>query len=281
LTAASSPITYTDDGFSILVVEPWVKQQVQIVRQYLTSFVNHLQGKVNQIILVDLVAGSGLYSLGANREIFPGVPLMAMGLDLPISKFVFCENDPEQYKALKIRVNRYFKDKNAVLLESKWDELAARLNLYVPPSKENFKTAVLCLCNPSSFEVPFDVMDRLAEKDFSFLIPFTFPLNGRINYKHYIHQQHEKLKNYLGGYKDFEKLEKNVASNTLFYKRLLAIYEKNMVANEMNSFFSTHRLDSGLMEIPTYTMGLFSKLNSAKLIHRDVIESEFKQISLF
>lgn len=281
MTAASSPITYTDDGFSILVVEPWVKQQVQIVRQYLTSFVNHLQGKVNQIILVDLVAGSGLYSLGANREIFPGVPLMAMGLDLPISKFVFCENDPEQYKALKIRVNRYFKDKNAVLLERKWDELAARLNLYVPPSKENFKTAVLCLCNPSSFEVPFDVMDRLAEKDFSFLIPFTFPLNGRINYKHYIHHQHEKLKNYLAGYKDFEKLEKNVVSNTLFYKRLLAIYEKNMVANEMNSFFSTHRLDSGLMEIPTYTMGLFSKLNSAKLIHRDVIESEFKQISLF
>ncbi len=262
-------------------MEPWVKQQGQIIRQYLTSFVNHLQGKVDQIILVDLVAGSGLFSLGSNREIFPGVPLMAMELGLPISKFVFCENDPEQFKALKIRVNRYFKNKNVVLLESNWDELAARINLYVPPSKENFKTAVLCFCNPFSFEVPFDLMDRLAEKDFSFLVPFTFPLNERINYRHYLHHQHEKVKNYMGGFKDMERLEKNLTSDTEFYKRLLTIYEKNMEVNEMNSFFSTHKLDSGLMEMPSYSIGLFSKLKASKLIHQNVIESESKQTTLF
>lgn len=281
MTSASSLITYTDDGFSITVAEPWVKQQAWIVTQYLTSFVNHLQGKVDQIIFVDLVVGSGLYSLGGKREIFPGVSLMAMKLDLPITKFVLCENDPEKYKALKIRVNRYFKNKNVVLLESNWDELVARINLYVPSGKQNFKTAVLCLCNPFSFEVPFDLMDRLAEKDFSFLVPFTFPLNERINYRHYLHHQHEKVKNYMGGFKDMEKLEKNLASNTEFYKRLIKIYEKNMEANGLSSLFSTHKLDSGLMEMPTYSIGLFSKLNVSKLVYQKVIESESKQTTLF
>jgi three-Cys-motif partner protein len=281
LTSASSSIGYADDGFSITVAEPWVKQQVRIITQYLISFVNHQQGKVDQIIFVDLVAGSGFCSLGAKREIFPGAPLMALQQDLPISKFVFCENDPEKYKALKIRVSRYFKDKNVVMLESNWEELAARINLYVPPSQDNFKTAVFCLCNPFSFEVPFDLLDRLPEKDFNFLVPFTFPLNERINYKHYLQHQREKLKNYLGGYKDMGKLEKNLAGNTEFYKRLLKIYEKNMETKGMNSSFSTHKLDSGLMEMPTYTIGLFSKLTSSKLIHRDVIDSESKQTTLF
>jgi three-Cys-motif partner protein len=281
LTSVSSPIAYTDDGFNILMAEPWIKHQMLIIKQYLTAFVTHAHGKADQIIFVDLTAGSGLYSLGAKREIYPGVPFMAMEPGLPISKFVFCESDPEQYKALKIRINRYFKDKNVVLLESRWEELADRINLYVPASTDNFKTAVLCLCNPFSFEVPFDLLDRLTERDFSFLIPFTIPLNERLDYKHYLLHQSEKLKNYLGGYKDMEKLNKNLSSNTEFYRRLLKTFEKNMEANGMNSFFLTSKLDSGLMVMPTYTTGFFSKLGYAKSIYQDVIESGAKQATLF
>lgn len=272
---------YTDDGFSITVAEPWFKQKVQILGQYLSSFASQLEGKADQIIFVDLTAGNGLYSLGAGREVFPGVPLMALQLDLPVSKFVFCENDPEQFKALKIRVNRYFKTKNVVLLDGSWSELVDRMSLYVPQAAENYRPAVLCVCNPFSLDVPFDVLDRLAEKGFNFLIPFTFALNDRVDYKHYLQQRKEKLKDYMGGYKDVEKLEKNISGNTDFYRRLVRVYEKNMEALGFDASFSVHKLDSGLMEMPTYTIGLFTRITSSKTIRQRVAEAGSFQTSLF
>ena len=105
-----------DDGFAITAAEPWIKHKVTVLQQYITAFVSNLAGKVDDIILVDLFSGNGLYSLGARKEVFAGSALMALGLDLPISKFVLCEKDPDQAKILKIRVNKHFRGKNVVLL---------------------------------------------------------------------------------------------------------------------------------------------------------------------
>lgn len=272
---------FTDDGFGITAAEPWFKSKIQIIQEYLTSFVTNLAGRADEIVFVDLFSGSGLYSLGAKREIFAGTPLMALAQDLPIQRFVFCERDPEQFKALKIRVNKYYRGKNVILMDGKPEELIDKFKLYIPPSKSDFKVAVFCVCDPFSLDTSFELVENLSKLGFNFLIPFTFALNKRLNYKYYLKEEKEKLKRYLGGYKDMDRLEKGTENNAQFYKRLIQIYENNILAAGLNASTSVHKLDSGLMEMPVYYMGLFSREYSTKAIQHDVEATRNTQFELF
>jgi three-Cys-motif partner protein len=272
---------FHDDGFVTTAAEPWVKQKVRVVQQYLLSFVGKLAGQVDDIFFIDLYAGNGFYSLGAKKEIFPGVGMMALGLEMPISKFIFCEKDADQSRILKIRVNRYFRGKNVVLLEGKPEDLVEKLRMYTPQSKGDYRVAIFCACDPFSLEPGLDTIDQLSAMGFSFLIPFTFSLNDRVNYRFYLTEGGDRTRKFLGGTKDMDRLEKGIGNNVQFYKRLIHIYENNILALGLNTANSVHKLDSGLMEIPFYCVGFFSKQFSTKAIQQDVETLGNVQFELF
>ncbi len=272
---------FNDDGFWITSAEPWFKQKVQIIQEYLTAFVTNLADNTNEVVLVDLFSGSGLYSLGAKREIFAGTPLMGLAQDLPINRFVFCERDVEQFKALKIRVNTYYKEKNVILMNGKPEELIDKLKLYIPASKGDFKVAVFCVCDPFSLDIPFDTIEVLSKMGFNFLMPFTFALNRHLNFRYYLKDDTEKIRKYLGGYKDMDHLGKGIENNFQFYKRLIEIYKSNLRSAGLRAITSIHKLDSGLLELPTYSMSFFSNNLSTKTIKQDVEVTRNLQFGLF
>jgi len=280
LNPASSPLlSFPDDGFSVTAAEPWIKGKIQIIQQYLHSFASSLAGKADEIVFIDLYAGSGIYSLGARKELFAASSLMALSLEVPITKFIFCDPDKEQLSILKIRVNKYFRGKNVLLLDGKPEELIQKFSHYVPRSKGSFKVAVFCLCDPFSLDLHFDTVSRLAEQGFNFLIPFSFAINDRLDYRFYLKEN--KLRKFLNGPGDIDRVSHDMDNNFQFYKRLVQIYQNNMLALGYNLSLSTHKADSGLMELPTYQIGFFSKQVSTKAIQQDVEATRHTQLELF
>jgi three-Cys-motif partner protein len=277
----SSQQIFPDDGFSVTAAEPWIKAKTSIIQQYVSSFAGTLAGKVDDIVFIDLFAGNGMFSLGARSQLFAAPPLMALSLEVPITKFIFCEREEEQLRILKIRVNKHFKGKNVLLLNGKPKDVISKFTHYVPRSKGAYKVAVFCLCDSFSFDLPFDTIMQLADQGFNFLIPFTFALNDRLNYKFYLKENREKLKTFLAGEEDVKRLEKGLDSNYQFYKRLVQIYQSNMLALGYNLSVSTHKADSGLMELPAYQIGFFSKQISTKTIQQDVEATRHQQFELF
>lgn len=273
-------LLFPDDNLPSVAAEPWVKAKVNIISQYLTSFAGQLAGKVDDIIFVDLYAGNGLYSMGTRKELFPSSALMSLSLDVPISRFVFCEYDSDRLNTLKIRVNKYFRNRNVILLDGKPEELVNRFDLYVPPSKGSYKSAVLCLCDPFSLDLPFSAIKMLSEKGFSFLIPFTFALNDRINYEFYLIENRDRLQKFLGT-DNLDRLEMNVDTNITFYKRLVMIYQNNLLGMGFNGSTSVHKIDSGLMELPVYYMGFYSQNVPARDIQDAVEATHHVQFDLF
>ncbi|MBX2962453.1 MAG: three-Cys-motif partner protein TcmP [Cyclobacteriaceae bacterium] len=271
---------FVNDGFPITAAEPWFKVKVQLIQRYLRSFVTHCAEKSDEIIVVDLFAGSGLYSLGYQKELFPGSCLASLQADLPISKWIFCERDPEFAWALKVRVNKYFKGKNVLIFEDALDKLPEKLKYYVPVSKRGYRVSVFCIVDPFAIDVPMTMLNTLHEAGFSFVIPFTFSLNDRHNFRFYLSEHREKLKKFLGEDRDVEKLDDS-KSNLEFYKRSVRIIRNNMLVMGMNSSLSVQRLDSGLMELPIYYIGIFSKLYPARIIQREVEETVRNQFTLF
>ena len=273
--------SFADDGLAITTVESWARQKVNLVRQYLTAFVAAVENQVDEMVFVDLYAKNGLCCLGARDDIFAGIPLMALSQPLPIHKYVFCESDAEQFRDLKIRINRYFKQKNTVLLEGKPADLQEKLKLYVPAWRKSHRVAVFCVADSFLPEPDLSLVRHLGDHGFSFLIPLTFHLNATLDFRFYLHQEASKLKHFAGE-DDLQKvLGKNMSSNRQFYKRLTRWYEEQVRAHGMQTAVAHHKMDSGLMEMPSYAMFLLSALYPAKTIQAEALASGIHQFNLF
>jgi len=277
-TSSTFPSSFQDDGFITTAAEPWFKVKVQLIQQYFNSFVTNVWGKVDDIVFVDLFSGSGLYSIGHKKELFAATSLASLQTELPVSKWVFCEHSSENANALKIRVNKYFRGKNVVIFESRPDQIIDKFRSYIPQTKGSYKVAVFCVVDPFSIDIPFETIDALNDFGFSFLIPYNFSLNSRLDYKHYTKDQKERLTKYLGG---FHEKFKDVTSNQEFYKRLVKCHQNNMLMLGLNTSLTVHKLDSGLMEMPHYYMGFFSKQLSPKIVQQEVIAESHHQLQLF
>ena len=270
--------SFQDDGFITTAAEPWFKVKVQLIQQYFHSFVTNVSGKVDDIVFVDLFSGSGLYSIGHQKELFAATCLASLQTDLPVTKWIFCEHSAENAKALKIRVNKYFRGKNVVIFESKPDQLIDKFRSYVPQSKGSYKVAVFCVVDPFSIDIPFATLDSLNGMGFSFLIPYSFSLNKRLDYRFYSKEQKERLIKYIGASHDNFKESK---SNHDFYKRVVRAHQNNMLMLGLNTVLSVHKLDSGLMEMPYYYVGFASRQLSPKVVRQEVLAEGHHQLPLF
>jgi three-Cys-motif partner protein len=277
-TSSAFLSSFQDDGFITTAAEPWFKVKVQLIQQYFHSFVTNVSVKVDDIVFVDLFSGSGLYSIGHQKELFAATCLASLQTDLPISKWIFCEHDHENAKALKVRVNKYFRGKNVVIFESKPDQAIDKFRSYVPQSKGSHKVAVICVVDPFSIDIPFATLDALADMGFSFLIPYTFSVNNRMDYRFYTREQKERLTRYLGGLPDRFRDSK---SNHDFYKRLVRAHQNNLLMLGLNTSLTVHKLDSGLMEMPYYYMGFSSRQLSPKIVQQEVLNESHHQLQLF
>jgi three-Cys-motif partner protein len=275
---AKPPLSFLSDDFTVTAVEPWFKVKVQVIKEYLQAFTAQMVGKVDEIVFIDLFAGSGFYSTGFQKQLIPMPALYALGCDPPFTKFIFCEPNDEAAKALKVRVNKYYRGRNVVIFEDRPENLLDKFRVYVPPSKKNYKVAALCLIDPFSLEFSFDLIEKLACLGYSFLMPYTFQLNARTDYRYYLKEQREKLSRFLG-HNPSSVFAAN--SNTEFYKKLVRTHQNNMLTLGLTVSLSAHKIDSKQMELPMFYVGMFSKQVSIKSIAKEVRESEHQQFGLF
>lgn len=277
----SSLPVISDDGFTRIAAEPWFERKTRIFEHYLLSFAANMAGRVDDLIFIDLYAGAGQYALGATGTPSPTPSLLSLSVDAPVTKYIFCEKDVESARALKVRVNKYFRGKNVLILESTPDKLLDRFRYYVPPDRKGYKVSVFCLADPFALDPPFEVIGKLAAMGFNFLIPYTFPLNRRITYAHYLNEHREKLVRFLGGTMSVESLGKSFAGNLQFYKRVVELHQRNMLALGLNASLTVHKLDSMMIELPMFYMGFFSRGLPARRIQKEVQASVNPQFALF
>lgn len=279
LKLSGSVPNFQSDGLSITAAEPWFKVKVQLIQSYLQAFMMNASQKTTEIIFVDLFSGSGLYSCGHKKEIFAGSCLASLTAETPFQHRIFCEEDVDHARALDKRVKKFFPDQRVTVLNVGHHEWMESLQSIIPASKPGYKVAVICLADPFSMNIPFGAVNKLAALGYSFLIPFTFPLNTRVDCRYYSREHPDLLKKYIGD-GNYERLAV-VESNVHFYRKLVRMYQNNMLVMGQNSALSSHKLDSRMMELPAYYIGFFSKQFSTQAIQRDVNVSEHLQFELF
>ncbi|MBX7126445.1 MAG: three-Cys-motif partner protein TcmP [Cyclobacteriaceae bacterium] len=281
-TRAVPPLTdFPNDGFPVTAAEGWYRHKMRIVQDYLAAYVGQLAGRADDFTLVDLYAGNGLYSMGTRRERFAGSALAALGQDLPIHRYIFCEAEADQLGALKVRVNRHFRNKHVILLEGRPEHLLEKIKLYAPASRQGFASSLICLCDPFSLNPPFSVVQELAAHGFTLIVPFTFPLNAQMDFQFYLGPERHRLVTFLGREELVDRLAGQVGNNHDFYRKLVRQYELQLLALGYTCGLSTHKVDSGLMDLPVYHIALFSKELPARSVTHLVQAGSATQLSMF
>ncbi|MCS6972928.1 MAG: hypothetical protein NZM13_00435 [Cyclobacteriaceae bacterium] len=272
--------SFPDDDLVCTAAEPWFIHKTGIIRQSAGLFISKLAAHTDEFILIDLFAGSGFYTIGNKKERYAGIALELMRAGLPFNRWILCERDKNSAHALRVRTRRFFRDKQVLILEDALRILPEKLSWYIPRSSRRHRVSALCIVDSFSFEFPFEFVVQTLPLGINFIIPFTFCLNDQHNWQFYLHEQRDKLERYLGRSSKGTKLE-TVTDNRNFYKHLVRLYHQEMLMQGIGGSLSVHSLDSGLMELPSYYVGMFTAIPAVRNVQREVQQQMFTQFTLF
>ncbi len=272
--------SFSDDGLAYEAAEPWFLSKTALICRSAEMFVARLAGYADEFVLIDLFSGSGLFALGNDSKRWAGTALTLLGSNLPFKRWILCERNPNDATSLRIRTRRYFRDRHVLVFEDPFHSLPEKLMRYVPQSSRNYRVAAFCIADSFSLTLPFDFIEKTLPLKLNFIIPFTFCLNSRNDYKFYLREQRDKLQRFLGRAPEDTALSR-VAGNRNFYKYLVRVYHQQMMLMGLGGSLSVHPLDSGLMELPAFYVGLFTSIQSVRGIQREVQQQAFTQLTLF
>src|ERR1035438_5772842 len=111
-----------DDGLLIPEVGPWTEDKFDLIRLYCQIFSSAMKNKWPTRVYIDLYAGSGLCRIKGRNEVLLGSPLIALSVDAPFDRYIFCESDPERFAALKTRVEKNYAKHDTRLIAGNFEE---------------------------------------------------------------------------------------------------------------------------------------------------------------
>src|SRR5579884_2545633 len=96
-----------DDGLKMASVGSWAHEKYRIIGMYSELFATGMKYQWEARVCVDLYAGGGYSRVRDSGTILQGSPILALMVKDPFTAYVFCEEDPALFAALKVRARRH------------------------------------------------------------------------------------------------------------------------------------------------------------------------------
>ncbi len=160
------------DGLPARVYHSWTRDKLSYLEKYATAFMTAMapkkrQGKWDQLVYMDLLAGPGLGIDADTREEFDGSPLIALHVQPAFDRLFFGDLSPKNVAALRQRIPPG--DLSRVILRR------GDCNVLVKEiiAQLSSRTLGLAFVDPQGFEVQFTLLQDLSKRRFDVL--FLFP----------------------------------------------------------------------------------------------------------
>ena len=86
--------TAEDDGLICNDVREWADTKYRLVSLYDEVFSVGMKNKWSDRVYIDLYAGAGLSKVQGTTLVLKGSPVLALTVDCPFTKYIFCEEKP-------------------------------------------------------------------------------------------------------------------------------------------------------------------------------------------
>lgn len=187
-----------DDGLLTPEVGPWSEDKYRLISLYAQLFSKGMKKKWDTRVYVDLYAGAGFGRVKGTETRLRGSPLIALSVEYPFDKYIFCDEDPAKLDALRQRVKRLAPEADVAYIEGNCDDRVTDILRAIPKGSSVRKVLSLCLVDPYDFGFKFETLERLSAVYMDFLLLLAAQMDANRNYSHYTAVGNTKIAEALG-----------------------------------------------------------------------------------
>src|SRR5207244_6684804 len=139
-------------------------------------------------VYVELYAGAGYSRIRGTSRVIAGSPLRALTIEDPFDKYVFCEENPENLKALKARVKRHAPGVSVAYVGGDCNRKVVEILAEIPVGSKTDTVLTLCFIDPYDIGIEFETVRVLSARfvDFLVLLAVLDRKSTRLNSSHQI-----------------------------------------------------------------------------------------------
>ncbi len=217
----SSGLAEGNDGLVCPEVRRWAETKYRLIGLYDELFATGMKKKWDQRVYLDLYSGAGYSRVAGTNLFLKGSPLIALSVDCPFDKYIFCEQSDELLTALKARVRRIAPTANVAYIPGDCDAEIEKICKEIPKGAPTNKVLGLCLVDPFDFGIKFETIKRLSNFFMDFLVLLAVGMDAGRNYDHYVDGNSPKVDEALGN-KEWRERWKAQATRKGEFRQFLA-----------------------------------------------------------
>jgi three-Cys-motif partner protein len=255
---------FKDDGLLLPEVGIWAVTKHKKIEYYSHLFASSMKKKWQCRIYIDLFAGAGKARIEGSKKIIPGSPLLALNIDYPFDRYLFCDKDPKNIEALNKRVKSYFPDRDCTFIVGDSNDHVEDIIKAIPRFTKSLRGLSFCLVDPfKAADIRFQTIKEISEHiyvDFLILIPSYMDINrNRVNY---LKTRNISLDAYLGTYRwrdSWKQMHSKKKDFGLFVTEVFCFQMKSLgYIYESLSDLELIRMEIR-QNLPLYHLAFFSK----------------------
>jgi three-Cys-motif partner protein len=143
-------------------------------------FVTAMRRKWQSLVYLDLFSGPGRAKIEGTKRIVATSPFVVLQLDEKFDRYIFCDQNVANYKALQTRVSRDFPKMDIRVIPGDVNEETERILKEMPVPHKNNKVLGFCFLDPYKIaNLKFSTIKTLSSRymDFLILIPSGMDVN--------------------------------------------------------------------------------------------------------
>jgi three-Cys-motif partner protein len=188
----------SDDGLIFPDIGPWAEDKYRLIALYDQLFSKGMKDKWDVRVYLDLYSGAGFGRVKGTETRLMGSPLIALNVEFPFDRYIFCEEGPENIDALRLRVKHMAPSADVVFINGSCDDCVDEILRAIPRGSASRRVLSLCLVDPFDFGFRFETLKRLSAAYMDFMVLLAAQMDANRNYEHYIAEGSTKIALALG-----------------------------------------------------------------------------------
>jgi three-Cys-motif partner protein len=251
----------SDDGLPCPEVGAWTETKHSFVSLYAKLFSSGMKAKWGRRVYVELYAGAGYSRVRGTSRVIAGSPLRALTLEDPFDEYVFCEEDPENLKALKVRVKRHAPGASVAYVEGDCNARVIDILAKIPTGSKSDTVLTLCFVDPFDIGIEFETVRVLSARFVDFLVLLAVFMDANRNYDRYVKADDVRVGKFLGSESWRDRWYVAQKAGTPFPQFLASEYANGMESLRYlkTPLHTMNKVRSDEKNLPLYYLAMFSR----------------------
>lgn len=175
-------ISAKPDGLYTPIVGQWSEEKYMLLANYAQVFATSMKDKWGDRVYIDLFAGAGQAKMKDSTKEVMSSPMLALSVNHPFDRYIFCDENPKCIEALKTRVNRAAPTAKIEYVTADANVAVEEILSKIPQYSSQHKVLTFCFVDPYNLgNLHFATIKKLASRFVDFLVhlPAMDPIRNK------------------------------------------------------------------------------------------------------